>query len=150
MHVVSSMCLFPQHDNRWNEWITFPIRYCDLPLNSQVTFTVWDIAGPRAAAPIGGSTFRLFGKKWYASEFLSYFLSAHLSRRDARSLRRGKHRLYLWPGREADGSNETSTPSKTGTRDEMGRLEKVLCIITPYALSTHARRFLACEKIRAR
>ena len=45
--------------------------------------------------------------------------------RDARSLRRGKHRLYLWPGREADGSNETSTPSKTSTRDEMGRLEKV-------------------------
>ena len=47
-------------------------------------------------------------------------------RRDCRSLRRGKHRLYLWPGREADGANETITPSKTGTRDEMGRLEKVL------------------------
>ncbi|GJE85603.1 atypical/PIKK/PI3K protein kinase [Phanerochaete sordida] len=93
-------------DYTWNEWITFPIRYCDLPLNSQVTFTVWDIAGPRAAAPVGGSTFRLFGKKW--------------------SLRRGKHRLYLWPGREADGANESSTPSKMGTRDEMGRLEKLV------------------------
>ncbi|KIP11047.1 hypothetical protein PHLGIDRAFT_100348 [Phlebiopsis gigantea 11061_1 CR5-6] len=93
-------------DYTWNEWITFPIRYCDLPLTSQITFTVWDIAGPRAASPVGGSTFRLFGKKW--------------------SLRRGKHRLYLWPGREADGSNETSTPSKTGTRDEMGRLEKLV------------------------
>lgn len=53
--------------NRWNEWITLPIRYCDLPLNSQITFTVWDIAGPRAAVPVGGSTFRLFGKKWWAS-----------------------------------------------------------------------------------
>lgn len=52
---------------RWNEWITFPIRYCDLPLSSQVTFTVWDIAGPREAVPVGGSTFRLFGKKWYLS-----------------------------------------------------------------------------------
>ena len=49
---------------RWNEWIVFPIRYCDLPLSAQVTFTVWDIAGPRAAVPVGGSTFRLFGKKW--------------------------------------------------------------------------------------
>lgn len=90
----------------WNEWITLPIRYCDLPLSSQITFTVWDIAGPRSAVPIGGTTFRLFGKKW--------------------TLRRGKHRLLLWPDREADGSVETTTPSKLGTRDEMGRLEKLV------------------------
>ncbi|KAK0193584.1 atypical/PIKK/PI3K protein kinase [Armillaria mellea] len=90
----------------WNEWITLPIRYCDLPLNSQITFTVWDIAGPRTAVPVGGSTFRLFGKKW--------------------TLRRGKHRLLLWQGVEADGSAETSTPSKYGSRDEMGRLEKLV------------------------
>jgi hypothetical protein len=50
---------------RWNEWITLPIRYCDLPLSSQITFTVWDIGGPREAIPVGGSTFRLFGKKWF-------------------------------------------------------------------------------------
>ncbi|KAF9020978.1 putative atypical/PIKK/PI3K protein kinase [Hymenopellis radicata] len=90
----------------WNEWITLPIRYCDLPLNAQITFTVWDIAGPRCAAPVGGSTFRLFGKKW--------------------TLRRGKHRLLLWKGIEADGSAESSTPSKYGSRDEMGRLEKLV------------------------
>ncbi|KIL59571.1 hypothetical protein M378DRAFT_1000569 [Amanita muscaria Koide BX008] len=90
----------------WNEWITFPMQYCDLPLSSQITFTVWDIAGPRNAVPVGGTTFRLFGKKM--------------------TLRRGKHRLLLWPGREADGSVETSTPSKVDTRDEMGRLEKLV------------------------
>ncbi|ESK92357.1 atypical pikk pi3k protein kinase [Moniliophthora roreri MCA 2997] len=90
----------------WNEWITFPIRYCDLPLSAQITFTVWDIAGPRAAIPIGGTTFRLFGKKW--------------------TLRRGKHRLLLWPGIEADGSVESTTPSKLEVRDEMGRLEKLV------------------------
>ncbi|KAF8907363.1 atypical/PIKK/PI3K protein kinase [Gymnopilus junonius] len=90
----------------WNEWITFPIRYCDLPLSSQITFTVWDIGGPRKAIPVGGSTFRLFGKKW--------------------TLRRGKHRLLLWPGVEADGSVETTTPSKLATQDEMGRLEKLV------------------------
>jgi phosphatidylinositol 3-kinase len=50
---------------RWNEWITLPIRYCDLPLSSQITFTVWDIGGPRTAIPVGGSTFRLFGKRWF-------------------------------------------------------------------------------------
>lgn len=43
-----------------------------------------------------------------------------------RNLRRGKHRLVLWPGVEADGSLETSTPSKLATQDEMGRLEKVV------------------------
>ncbi|KAH9930146.1 atypical/PIKK/PI3K protein kinase [Fomitopsis serialis] len=79
-------------DYTWNEWITFPIRYCDLPMSSQVTFTVWDISGPRSAIPVGGSTFRLFGKNY----------------------------------READGSIETTTPSKIGTRDEMGRLEKLV------------------------
>ncbi|KAJ4493031.1 atypical/PIKK/PI3K protein kinase [Lentinula edodes] len=91
----------------WNEWITFPIRYCDLPLSSQITFTVWDIAGPRSAAPVGGTTFRLFGKKW--------------------TLRRGKHRLLLWPGIEADGCVDSATPSKIpGATDEMGRLEKLV------------------------
>ncbi|EDR08725.1 uncharacterized protein LACBIDRAFT_249530 [Laccaria bicolor S238N-H82] len=90
----------------WNEWITLPIRYCDLPLSSQITFTVWDIGGPRTAVPVGGSTFRLFGKKW--------------------TLRRGKHRLLLWPGLEADGSVESTTPSKMATPDEMGRLEKLV------------------------
>lgn len=42
-----------------------------------------------------------------------------------RTLRRGKHRLFLWEGREGDGSDDSTTPSKLGTRDEMGRLEKV-------------------------
>ncbi|KAK7691107.1 hypothetical protein QCA50_006210 [Cerrena zonata] len=93
-------------DYIWNEWITLPIRYCDLPLNTQITLTVWDIAGPRSATPVGGTTFRLFGKKW--------------------TLRRGKHRLLLWPDREADGAMETTTPSKMSTRDEMGRLEKLV------------------------
>jgi len=90
----------------WNEWITLPIRYCDLPLNSHITFTVWDVGAPRTAVPVGGSTLKMFGKKW--------------------TLRRGKHRLLLWAGREADGSMQTKTPSKLGSRDEMGRLEKLV------------------------
>jgi phosphatidylinositol 3-kinase len=31
----------------------------------------------------------------------------------------------LWLGKEADGSVDTTTPSKSDVRDEMGRLEKV-------------------------
>ncbi|KAJ7606591.1 atypical/PIKK/PI3K protein kinase, partial [Mycena polygramma] len=71
-----------------------------------IVFTVWDIAGPRAAVPVGGSTFRLFGKKW--------------------TLRRGKHRLHLWRDVKGDGSVESTTPSKLEERDEMGRLEKLV------------------------
>ncbi|KDQ59030.1 hypothetical protein JAAARDRAFT_33751 [Jaapia argillacea MUCL 33604] len=95
----------------WNEYISLPIRYCDLPLSSQITFTVYDSAGPRETVPVGGTTWRVFGKKW--------------------TLRRGKHRLHLWPGVEADPSLDTTTPSKlseagSGGRDEMGRLEKMV------------------------
>ncbi|EJU04865.1 atypical/PIKK/PI3K protein kinase [Dacryopinax primogenitus] len=93
-------------DYIWNEWITLPYRYCDLPLNSQLSVTVWDIEGPDRPVPVGGSTFRMFGKKL--------------------TLRRGQHRLVLWRDREADGAHETSTPSKIGLKDEMGRLEKLV------------------------
>lgn len=109
--------------NSWNEWITLPIRYCDLPLSSQITFTVWDIAGPRAAVPVGGTAFRLFSKKWCVVTkglVLSFMIISA-----GRTLRRGKHRMFLWPDKEADGSLDTTTPSKSEARDEMGRLEKV-------------------------
>jgi hypothetical protein len=39
--------------------------------------------------------------------------------------------MLLWPGTEADGGLETTTPSKSETRDEMGRLEKVQCPPSP-------------------
>lgn len=55
-----------------------------------------------------------------------------------RTLRRGKHRLLLWPGVEADGSVESSTPSKLAVQDEMGRLEKVtkLLLIDHFTIET--------------
>lgn len=114
----------------FDETITFPVRLADLPLSSQVTFTVWDakaiaeieaeeklLSSQNSSAKalefskvIGGSTMRLFGKKG--------------------TLKKASHRLYLWPGQAGDGSVETSTPSKVANepnkkRDEMARLEKV-------------------------
>ena len=53
-----------------------------------------------------------------------------------RTLRRGKHRLILWPDREADGAMESTTPSKMSTRDEMGRLEKVIYDTEPSIFSS--------------
>lgn len=50
-----------------------------------------------------------------------------LTQSQSRTLRRGKHRLLLWSGIEADGSVESTTPSKIpGSTDEMGRLEKLV------------------------
>ncbi|KAJ3163607.1 Phosphatidylinositol (PI) 3-kinase [Geranomyces michiganensis] len=90
----------------WNEWLNIPLRYRDLPLSSQLAFTIWDVYAPRKAVPLGGTTFRLFGKY--------------------NTLRKGKHKLFVWPWREADGLDHTSTPSKIDTQSEMDRLEKLM------------------------
>ncbi|GAA5991028.1 hypothetical protein JCM10908_006509 [Rhodotorula pacifica] len=90
----------------WNEHITLPIKYRDLPLNAQLVVTVYDIAGPGELAIVGGSTLRLFGGKC--------------------TLRKGKQRLYLWKGVRADPHDASETPSKVGLKDEMGRLEKLV------------------------
>ncbi|CAD6575378.1 MAG: Phosphatidylinositol (PI) 3-kinase, partial [Cyphobasidiales sp. Tagirdzhanova-0007] len=95
----------------WNEIITLPIRYKDLPLSSQLIFTLYDFKGPPAstsASPVGGTTLRLFGKTC--------------------TLKKGKQRMQLWPDREADASIDSSTPSKVPgqEKDERGRLEKIM------------------------
>ncbi|CAG8726130.1 17305_t:CDS:10, partial [Acaulospora morrowiae] len=90
----------------WNEWLTIPLKFRDLPVTSQLALTVYDVYGPRKAVPIGGTTFRLFGKY--------------------NTLRRGKHKCYLWPNVEADGREHTTTPSKVGDKNEMDRLEKLV------------------------
>ncbi|KAE8211324.1 hypothetical protein CF327_g4909, partial [Tilletia walkeri] len=92
---------------QWKEWITIPIRLCDLPQNAQLTFTVHDSAAAGNTHIIGGTTFRLFGKKG--------------------TLKKAQQRLYLWPNVPADPFTESTTPSKVaGMSDEMGRLEKLV------------------------
>ncbi|OZJ02698.1 hypothetical protein BZG36_04601 [Bifiguratus adelaidae] len=88
----------------WNEWLTFPIKYKDLPECTQVGITIWDIQGPRKVSAIGGTTFVLFSKD--------------------HTLKQGKHKLYIWRDREADGGLNTTTPSKLPSHGEMDRLEK--------------------------
>lgn len=97
----------------WNELITLPIKYKDLPLDAQMTFTIYDIQeapAPCAPIPVGGTTLRLFGKKC--------------------TLRKGKQRMLVHEGHVADGSVDSRTPSKVkvapGEADEMGRLEKLV------------------------
>ncbi|CEP14473.1 hypothetical protein [Parasitella parasitica] len=92
----------------WNEWLTLPIKYCDLPSSAQFAITVWKTIGPRKVKPIGGTTLRLFGKQF--------------------TLRKGKQKLHLWPDCEADGNHDTSTPSKLSNIDDndMNKLEKLM------------------------
>ncbi|RKO89018.1 phosphoinositide 3-kinase family, accessory domain-containing protein, partial [Blyttiomyces helicus] len=90
----------------WNEWIAIPVKYRDLPVNAQLAFSIWDAYAPRNAVPLGGSTFPLFGKN--------------------DTLKKGSHKLFVWPWQEADGQVHTSTPSKINGTSEMDRLEKLM------------------------
>lgn len=46
----------------WNEWVTLPIQYNDLPRTAQLALTVYDCIGPNRMAPVGGTTVSLFSK----------------------------------------------------------------------------------------
>ncbi|KAG1669855.1 Phosphatidylinositol 3-kinase catalytic subunit type 3 [Nymphon striatum] len=90
----------------WNEWITLPVRYSDLPRNSILAMTIWDCHSPRKAVPVGGTTVSLFGKHGM--------------------YRSGMHDLKVWPDVEANGKELTTTPGKTeGSCDQMYRLLKL-------------------------
>ncbi|CAH1797509.1 unnamed protein product [Owenia fusiformis] len=90
----------------WNEWLTLPVKYSDLPRNAQVALTIWDIYGPRKVVPVGGTVVSLFGKNG--------------------TFRQGMHDLRVWPNVEADGLEQTTTPGKVGgATDEMSRLAKL-------------------------
>jgi len=47
----------------WNQWLTLPIKFSDLPADSILCFTVWDCNGPGMREAIGGTSISLFGKK---------------------------------------------------------------------------------------
>ncbi|XP_064421311.1 phosphatidylinositol 3-kinase catalytic subunit type 3 [Latimeria chalumnae] len=92
----------------WNEWLKLPVKYADLPRNSQVALTIWDVYGPGKAVPVGGTSVSLFGK---------YGM-----------FRQGMHDLKVWPNVEADGSELTRTPGRTSSsisEDQMSRLAKL-------------------------
>lgn len=100
------------------------MKYRDLPLGSQLAFTIWDAYAPRKAIPLGGTTFRLFGKYKYVPLLILAKTWIESSCQFS-TLKQGKHKLYVWPWQEADGLVNTSTPSKVDTASDMDRLEKV-------------------------
>lgn len=91
----------------WNQWVTLPISYADLPRDAQLCITLYDCAGPGRQLPVGGTTISLFGKHGV--------------------FRQGMLDLRVWPGVEADGSVPTTTPGKARDhgKEQMQRLAKL-------------------------
>ncbi|GLG95013.1 Serine/threonine-protein kinase Tor [Gryllus bimaculatus] len=91
----------------WNEWITLPVMFCDLPRNAQLALTIYDCVGPSQMHPVGGTTISLFGKHGV--------------------FRQGMIDLRIWPNCEADGNYPTSTPGKARDhgKEQMQRLAKL-------------------------
>ncbi|KAI0453387.1 phosphatidylinositol 3 [Xylaria acuta] len=93
-----------RNERRWNEWLTIPIPYKSLPLNSYLAITIWDLSptgGAQAqghAIPFGGTTLPLFDKD--------------------NQLQKGRQKCVVHRHKQADGNDNTSTPSSvTKPRD---------------------------------
>ncbi|KOB76783.1 Phosphatidylinositol 3-kinase, partial [Operophtera brumata] len=43
----------------WNEWITLPVHFSDLPRNATLAMTIYDCAGPGKVMVVGGTTISL-------------------------------------------------------------------------------------------
>ncbi|KAL3866076.1 hypothetical protein ACJMK2_043415 [Sinanodonta woodiana] len=90
----------------WNEWLTLPVKYSDLPRNAVLGLSIWDIYGTNQAFPVGSSTITLFGKHG--------------------TFRQGMHDLKVWLDVHPDPNNPSSTPGKTkDNNDQMNRLSKL-------------------------
>ncbi|CAK9182753.1 unnamed protein product [Ilex paraguariensis] len=120
----------------WNELITLSTKYRDLTANSQLALTVWDVSCDKNEGLIGGATIHLFNMK--------------------KQLKTGKHKLRLWPGKEADGSICTTTPGKV-PKEERGELERLEKLVNKYERGQIQRvdwldrlAFKAMDKIKER
>ncbi|XP_035720782.1 phosphatidylinositol 3-kinase catalytic subunit type 3-like [Vespa mandarinia] len=91
----------------WNQWVTLPISFSDLPRDAHLCISLYDCAGPGRQIPVGGTTISLFGKHGV--------------------FRQGMLDLRVWPGVEADGSVSTNTPGKARDhgKEQMQRLAKL-------------------------
>ena len=48
------------HLSSWNEWLTLPIRYCDLPRHAVIAFSIHEIISPTNIRIVGSTTISLF------------------------------------------------------------------------------------------
>ncbi|ODV89027.1 hypothetical protein CANCADRAFT_132969 [Tortispora caseinolytica NRRL Y-17796] len=96
-----------KYQRKWNEQLSFSTDISSLPYNSQLALTLWEPQGPRKMVPYGGTTVKLFDHK------------------DA-SLKRGRQKLRLWLGVQADPLSNSTTPGEYLPTSEMDRLEQII------------------------
>lgn len=91
----------------WNEWVTLPIIYSDLPRTAQLTFTLYDCSGPGRQVVVGGTTISMFCKNGI--------------------FRQGMYDLRVWSGEAGDGCVPSTTPGKGKDlkENQMQRLAKL-------------------------
>ncbi|XP_072937916.1 phosphatidylinositol 3-kinase catalytic subunit type 3 [Epargyreus clarus] len=87
----------------WNEWVTLPVYFSDLPRNAILAMTIYDCAGPGKVMVVGGTTISLFGKHGM--------------------LRQGMFDLRVWPG--VEGSEKTPGKAPDRGKEQMQRLAKL-------------------------
>lgn len=69
----------------WNEWVTLPHQFSDLPRTAMLALTILDCAGAGKTSIIGGTTISLFGKNGLFRQvncvffFAEYSISTYLS-----------------------------------------------------------------------
>jgi phosphatidylinositol 3-kinase len=86
----------------WNEWLTLPTSYDNLPQDAQLAITVYDLSpagGPRSVlhrVPFGGTTVPLFDED--------------------NTLLTGRQRCKIYRNRAADGMSSTKTPHKSAPK----------------------------------
>uniref|UniRef100_L2FPS6 Phosphatidylinositol 3-kinase VPS34 n=1 Tax=Colletotrichum fructicola (strain Nara gc5) TaxID=1213859 RepID=L2FPS6_COLFN len=86
-----------RNERRWNEWLTLPIDYSTLPLNSCLAITLWDSSpagGKQAvghAIPFGGTTLPLFDRD--------------------NQVQKGRQKCMVHRHKNADGNDNTTTPA---------------------------------------
>lgn len=87
----------------WNEWVSLPVYFSDLPRNATLAMTIYDCAGPGKVMVVGGTTISLFGKHGM--------------------LRQGMFDLRVWPG--VEGSEKTPGKAPDRGKEQMQRLAKL-------------------------
>lgn len=84
-------------ERRWNEWLTLPINYVSLPINSRLAITIWDVSptgGKGAyghAVPFGGTTLPLFDRD--------------------NQVQKGRQKCHVHRHKRADGNDSSTTPA---------------------------------------
>lgn len=86
----------------WSQWLTFCVKYRDLPANTQLSLAVFEMGESQGQLLVGGTNMALFNKHG--------------------RLKTGPQRLRIWEGQ---APHPVNTPGKVplSQRGELGRLE---------------------------